>query len=309
MSDEIENAYRYCEKVTKLHAKSFYFAARFLPKIKQRAVFPIYAFCRHVDDEIDEITDGDEQKALRAVERWRQNLNSIYGESENAPAETENEGRMSTTEDRKQVFIAWRDLLSQYKIPQNLPLELIEGVVQDTRLKRYETFDELYVYCYRVASTVGLMSSEILGYADPVALDYAEAMGIGMQLTNILRDVKEDASMGRVYLPQEDLRKFGVAEEQIFENVVNADFVRLLKFQIARARDYYRKGEKGIGLLDRDARFTVLLAARVYAKILDEIERQNYDVFSRRAHTSKAQKMISIPKIWLEARRIRSFDG
>ena len=316
MPNEIEQAYRYCESVTRRHAKSFYFAARFLPKAKQSAVFPIYAFCRHVDDEIDEITDGDEARAVAAVERWRANLNFIYDEvsaskfqiadsrleSENQRPATEDQ--RPATEDQKLVFLAWRDLLTQYKIPQKLPLELIEGVVQDTFIKRYETFDELYVYCYRVASTVGLMSSEILGYSAPEALDYAEAMGIGMQLTNILRDIKEDAAMGRIYLPAEDLKRFGVTEEQIIENKLNADFVRLLKFEISRARDYYRKGERGIAMLEKDSRFTVLLAARVYAKILDEIERLNYDVFARRAHTSKAQKLISIPKIWMQARRM-----
>ncbi len=202
------------------------------------------------------------------------------------------------------VFLAWQDLLKTYKIPQNLPLELIEGVLMDTKIKRYETFDELYIYCYRVASTVGLMSSEILGYSDKKTLEYAEAMGIGMQLTNILRDVKEDALMNRIYLPQEDLKKFGVSEQQIFDNYFDENFERLMKFQIERARSFYRKGEKGIPLLEKDSRFTVLLAARIYGKILNEIEKQNYNVFVKRAHTSKRQKIFSIPKIWLEAKKL-----
>ena len=174
----------------------------------------------------------------------------------------------------------------------------------DTNVKRYETFDELYIYCYRVASTVGLMSSEILGYSDKKALEFAEAMGIGMQLTNILRDIKEDAAMNRIYLPQEDLKRFGVSEKQIFENKFDDDFEQLMKFQIERARSFYRKGEQGIPLLEKDSRFTVLLASRIYSKILDEIEKQNYDVFSKRAHTTKAQKIISIPKIWREAKKM-----
>ena len=294
---EIAEAYEYCESVTKFHAKSFYFAAKFLPKHKRKFVYPIYAFCRHVDDEIDEIEAGNETEAIAAVERWRRNLEKVYrGEVQTVNAENE-------SENLQMVFVAWRDLLAKYAIPQDLPLDLIKGVLSDTTTNRYETFDELYVYCYRVASTVGLMSSEILGYSDKIALRYAEAMGIAMQLTNILRDIKEDAAMNRIYLPQEDLRRFSVSEEQIFRGEMNDNFVELMKFQIERARDYYRKGEQGIRLLEKDSRFTVLLASRLYAKILDEIEKQNYNIYNKRAHTTKSRKFISIPKIWLEARK------
>ena len=293
---DLEKAYKYCESVTKLHAKSFYFAAKFLPKHKQKAVFPIYAFCRHVDDEVDEIAEIKGNDVVQAVEKWKAGLEEIY------EGKTNHEQR-TTNNEQNLVFTAWQDLLRTYKIRQNLPFELMQGVLMDTHIKRYETFDDLYVYCYRVASTVGLMSSEILGYSNKKALKYAEAMGIGMQLTNILRDIKEDAGMGRIYLPQEDLRKFDVAEEQIFANQFDKNFAEMMKFQVERARDFYREGEKGIRLLEKDSRFTVLLASRIYAKILDEIERQNYNVFNRRAHTSKTQKFLAMPKIWLESRR------
>jgi phytoene synthase len=296
ISNELEKAYKYCESITKKHAKSFYFAARFLPKHKQKAVYPIYAFCRKVDDEVDETAQENEREAVFAVENWESKLKEIY------KGDTSDE-RRTTNNEQNLILLAFKDLLETYKIPQNLPLELMQGVLMDTRIKRYETFAELYVYCYRVASTVGLMSSEILGYRDEKALEYAEAMGIGMQLTNILRDLKEDALKGRIYLPQEDLRKFGVEESLIFAGEMNENFVELMKFQIARARDFYIKGEKGIGLLEKDSRFTVLLASKVYAKILDEIEAQNYDVFKKRAHTTKTQKFLSMPRIWLEARK------
>lgn len=300
---ETEKAYKYCENVTKLHAKSFYFAAKFLPQPKQKAVYPIYAFCRHVDDEIDEIGDGDKRKAIKTVEKWQQQLEEVFaGERQKGNGKIEDQ--KSKIEDRNLVLLAWQDLLQTYQIPQNLPLELIQGVLMDTHAKRYETFDELYVYCYRVASTVGLMSSEILGYSDKIALEYAEAMGIGMQLTNILRDVKEDAAMGRIYLPQEDLQKFKVSEKQILDGKMSENFVDLMKFQIQRARDFYRRGELGIPLLERDSRFTVLLASRTYSRILDEIEKLGYNVFIKRAHTSRAQKILSIPKIWCAAKRM-----
>jgi phytoene synthase len=306
ISNELEKAYKYCEEVTKKHAKSFYFAARFLPKHKQKAVYPIYAFCRKVDDEIDETAEENEREAILAVENLGAKLNFIYEEEEKRRRGEKEINPQSNLSSSEYIFAAWQDLLKTYKIPQNLPLELMRGVVQDTRVKRYETFEELYVYCYRVASTVGLMSSEILGYQDKKALEYAEAMGIGMQLTNILRDVKEDAEKGRIYLPQEDLRKFGIVEAQIFAGEMDENFVRLMKFQISRARDFYRKGEKGISLLEKDSRFTVLLASRIYGKILDQIEAQNYNVFKRRASTTKAQKLLSMPRIWLEARKVRT---
>ena len=304
-SNEIEEAYRYCENITRRHAKSFYFAAKFLPKPKQKAVYPIYALCRHVDDEIDEITKGNESDAIRAVEKWHRKLEEVFeAKWQKAKGTGKNEDQKPKTKNQNLVLTAWRDLLEAHKIPQNLPLELMQGVLMDTHTKRYETFDELYVYCYRVASTVGLMSSEILGYSDKIALRYAKALGIAMQLTNILRDVKEDAAMGRIYLPQDELRKFKVSEEQILEGEVNNNFVEMMRFQIQRARDYYRTGEKGISLLEKDSRLTVLLASRIYAQILDKIERQNYDVFTRRAHTNFPQKIFSIPKIWREARNL-----
>ncbi len=297
MSNEFESAYKYCENVTRKHAKSFHFAAKFLPKPKQKAVYPIYAFCRHVDDAVDDAEISNEEKVVEAIEKWKVILDEIY-------QNVETKDQKPKTENQKLVLTAWQDLLKTHKISQSLPLELMQGVLMDTHTKRYETFDELYVYCYRVASTVGLMSSEILGYSDKIALCYAEALGIAMQLTNILRDLKEDAALGRVYLPQEDLRSFGVSEEQIFANEINDNFIEMMRFQIGRARDYYQTGELGIGLLEKDSRFTVLLASRIYAQILNEIEKQNYDVFKVRAHTTSSQKFFSIPKIWGEARKL-----
>lgn len=334
MSSEIAKAYKYCESVTKLHAKSFYFAAKFLSREKQPAIYALYALCRHVDDEVDEAEISGEAQVREAVERWKSKLETVYlnaemqrrGDAErmsvpsaaaggfgaaqnisqiNAERKLEIKDRKPETEDQTKVFIAWQDLLQTYKIPQDLPLELMKGVLMDTHINRYESFEELYVYCYRVASTVGLMSSEIFGYDGKETLDYAEALGIAMQLTNILRDVGEDAAMNRIYLPQEDLRRFDVSEAQIFDNHPNENFVRLLKFQIERARAFYRKSEKGIPLLHKDARFAVLLASRIYAKILNEIERQNYDVFTRRAHTTFGQKIFGLPRIWREAKKLK----
>lgn len=302
MSSRIETAYKYCESVTRTHAKSFYFAAKFLPKEKQRPIYALYALCRHVDDEVDEAEIRSENEAAEAVKLWEKQLNKVYaGDFEFEEKQTNGSDSAGEKKDAL-VLAAWRDLLTKYAVSQNLPFELMQGVLMDTYIKRYQTFDDLYLYCYRVASTVGLMSSEIFGYSAPETLEYAEALGIAMQLTNILRDIGEDAEMDRIYLPQEDLKKFGVTEEQILSKNFNENFVELMKFEIARAREFYRKAGKGIVFLEADTRFTVLLALRLYAKILDEIERQNYNVFARRAHTTKTQKILSIPAIWRELR-------
>ena len=299
-SEELENAYEYCRQVTRRHAKSFYFAAKFLPRKKQKPIYALYALCRHIDDEIDEAEIKNEAEAIRAVENWKSKLNKVFS----GVKISKNNSKPGELQIKNQDYVleAWQDLLQTYKIPQNLPLELIRGVLMDTHVKRFETFEELYVYCYRVASTVGLMSTEIFGYTEKKTLEYAEALGIAMQLTNILRDIKEDALMGRIYLPLEDLRKFNVTEKQIFACQFNGNFVELMKFQIERARFFYAKAERGIPLLEKDTRFTVLLACRLYAKILDKIEQQNYNVFTRRAHTNFNQKIRLLPKIWLQAR-------
>ena len=294
---EIERAYEYCKSVTKNHAKSFYFAAKFLPKRKQKPIYALYALCRHIDDEVDEAEISSESDAVAAVENWKRRLNLIY---QNGKLDSEN----IKTKDQNLVLLAWADLLKTYKIKQEFALDLMKGVLSDTHINRYETFDELYIYCYRVASTVGLMSSEIFGYKEEITLKYAEALGIAMQLTNILRDIKEDSAMNRIYLPLEDLKKFDVSENQIFAGEFDENFVNLMKFQIDRARKYYVEAEKGISLLEKDTRFTVLLASRLYEKILDEIENQNHNIFTGRAHTTKIQKISAIPKIWFEAGKI-----
>jgi phytoene synthase len=305
---DVENAYEYCESVTKEHAKSFYFAAKFQPRHKQRAVFAVYAFCRHVDDEVDESGFETEEQTVEAVQVWKARLDRVYeGETVNHSAEGDGEAG-SRERALGQVFSAWKDILRKYPIPREAALDLIKGVLMDTHKVRYSTFEELYVYCYRVASTVGLMSSEILGYSDRKALQHAEALGVAMQMTNILRDVREDAERGRIYLPMEDLAKFGITEEQIFDGRCDESFRNMMRFQIRRARELYAEGEKGISYLERDTRFTVLFASRIYARILDEIEALSYDVFSGRAHTTKRQKILSMPSIWLQARRIRDIS-
>ena len=312
-SAELGRAYEFCRAITKEHSKSFYFSANFLNPEKRQPIYALYALCRLIDDEVDQAEVQSETEAIAAVELWKMRLDEVYAESLASRESGESrvvsqntngfDSRLSTLDSRL-VMTAWRDMLRRYKIRQELPLELMRGVLMDTHIKRYQTWDELYVYCYRVASVVGLMSSEIFGYEEPETLTYAEALGIAMQLTNILRDVRDDAAMNRIYLPKEDLDRFGVSEDQIFRNDFDENFANLMRFEIARARDYYKQAELGIPLLNKDARFTVLLAARIYGKILNQIERQNCNVFAARAHTTKRQKIWAIPRIWLAARKM-----
>lgn len=286
--EAVERAYHYCQQTARVHAKSFYFSAGFLPRHKRRAIYAVYALCRHVDDAVDEVEAADKKEIIDTIEEWKERLDEVY------------RGRHIASP----VLVAWRDMLEQYPIKQELPLELMRGVLMDTHTKRYETWEELRVYCYRVASVVGLMSSEIFGYTMPETLAHAGALGYAMQLTNILRDIGEDARAGRIYLPQEDLRRFDYTEAELMRNEVNENFCRLMRFEIERARAFYREAERGIPLLDPDARFTVLLAARLYAKILNEIERNDYNVFTRRAHLSFRGKLRHIPRLWREARKL-----
>lgn len=281
-ADELERAYAYCRETTRRHAKSFYFSARFLPPEKRRAIYAVYALCRHIDDEVDEASVNDEAQARAAVERWRVELEKVYqGGTPDAP-----------------VLIAWRDMLAHYRIAPELPLELMRGVLMDTYQRRYASWEELRVYCYRVASVVGLMSAEIFGYERRETLRYAEALGLAMQLTNILRDVGEDLRMNRVYLPQDEMQRFGVTKETLQRGEVNEQFRNLMRFEISRARELYAEAELGIPLLHKDARFTVLLAARLYARILEEIERADFQVFTRRAHLNFGQKLSVLPRVW-----------
>ncbi len=295
-SDDIEAAYLYCRETTRTHAKSFYFCTQFLPRRKRRAIYAMYALCRHVDDAVDAIGAQDEAAAQQAIAVWHEELDAVYKGaplSSNALAPALNP-----------VLIAWRDMLRQYAIKQEWPLELMRGVLMDTHINRYETWEELRVYCYRVASVVGLMSSEIFGYTKPETLRYAEALGLAMQLTNILRDIGEDARMNRIYLPQEDMRRFDYTENELLRGEMSHNFRALMRFQIERARALYLEAEKGIALLNRDARFTVLLAARLYARILDAIEQNDYDVWTRRAHLSLTEKLRAAPRIWRESRKL-----
>ena len=197
------------------------------------------------------------------------------------------------------ILIAFSDVLNSNKISIELPLTLLDGVKMDLTKERYETFDELYEYSYKVASVVGLMTSEVFGYSDQKALNHAVELGIAMQLTNILRDIGEDLNRGRIYIPQEDLKTYGIDENELFDHNCSESFTQLMKFQIERARSYYHSSDQGIPMLNRDSRLPVILARENYSKILDKIEENQYQVFTKRAYLNSTEKFSILPKALL----------
>ncbi|MFO7847213.1 MAG: squalene/phytoene synthase family protein [Balneolaceae bacterium] len=283
----LQSAYSHCRRITRIHAKTFYMATRFLPNHKQRSIFAIYGLCRYLDDLVDEAEDLIENNEISHLEiderlkTFRKNLENTYrGVEQNDP-----------------ILIAFSDTLKRYHISLDLPLLLMEGVSMDLYKSRYESFNELYDYSYKVASVVGLMTSEVFGYSNRKALDYAVDLGIAMQITNILRDVGEDLKRDRIYLPSEELKRFNIRHDSLLRRDITPQFIEFMKFQIERARRYYKEADKGIAMLNSDSRLPVLLARENYCRILDKIEENNYDVFSQRAYLNSSEKLSILPKV------------
>jgi phytoene synthase len=268
---EVEQSYQLCRDITKTSSKTFYFASFFLPPDKRKAIWAIYAFCRTCDDIAD--TSELPERRLEKLDKWQHELVASFS------------GRPEQL-----MMVAVADTLRRYDISIQPAFQLLEGARRDITVRRYETYDELLDYCYLVASTVGLLVSPILGYA-PGALEYGVTLGRAMQLTNILRDVGEDARLGRIYLPIEDLRRFGYSEDQLLQGVLDANFIALMRFQIARVHELYRAAAPGIALLAPESRYTVRLALALYGRILGRIEANGYDVFTRRAYVPLRTKL------------------
>lgn len=279
--DLLARAYAHCEAVTAVHSKSFYLASGFLPVEKRRAVRALYAFCRVTDDMVDSPSAG---QAAR-LDAWRECILSSHPPEDDL------------------VGVAWTHTRCVYGIPMRYVEQLIDGVAQDLVPQRYETFDDLAAYAYGVASTVGLMSMYIIGCSSPEAIRYAIKLGVALQLTNILRDVAEDWRAGRLYLPAEDLARFGVDTEMIAQGYVCAAWRALMRFQIERNRRLYAEAMPGIAYLNADGRFAVSAAAELYQAILGEIERRQYDVFAGRASVSTWGKVARLPGIWWRSRQ------
>lgn len=279
----LQTAYKQAEKITSKYSKSFYFASAFLPEEKRSAVRALYAFCRIVDDIVDESTGmGCETR----LDYWRRMVET------------------ASFSDDDPVAPAWADTLTRYHIPRHYALQLINGVARDLIQTRYQTFEELTTYCYGVASTVGLMSIYIVGFHSSEAVPYAIKLGVALQMTNILRDVGEDYRSGRLYLPREELAFYGIRESDIAKGHVTDNWRQFMRFQIDRTRQLYDESWLGVKMLEREGQFAIGAASIFYQGILDEIEKNDYDVFSHRASLSTLRKVSRIPSMWLKLRTI-----
>lgn len=271
----LHNAYTLCNNLTRHHSKSFYWASALLPFAKRQAIRALYAFCRLSDDIVD---IGDNNKA-HALALWRHKALAPHALPDDP------------------VLLAWHDVRQRYRVPPRYMRQLLDGVARDLTPTHYATFADFADYAYGVASTVGLMSMYIIGYRSEEAIPYAIRLGVALQMTNVLRDVGADWQMGRLYLPQDELSAFGVSAETLAAGRVTPAWRELMRWQIARNRQLYAEAEPGIALLDPDGQFAIAAAARLYAAILQDIERNDYDVFSRRAFVSGWGKVRQLARL------------
>lgn len=291
----LENSYELCRQVTAEYAKTFYLGTQLMPEAKRRAIWAIYVWCRRTD----ELVDGPMAATTteETLDRWEEHLEALFA-----------------GHPRDDVDVAMVDTLGRFPLDIQPFRDMIAGQRMDLYRNRYQTFEELELYCYRVAGTVGLMSTAVMGVAPPVITPWnpnpeiiipnqeAIALGIANQLTNILRDVGEDARRGRIYLPLDDLALFNYTEEDLFKGIVDDRWQELMRFEIQRARKFYAEAEKGISVLSEEIRWPVWTALVLYRQILDEIERNEYDVFSKRAYVPKWRKMMALPVALLRAK-------
>ena len=278
MASDFDQAYDYCQRIAKTHAKNFYYAFRTLPPAKRRAIYAVYAFCRYCDDVADEDLPPDEKRRL-----LEQTRNRLYDQSLSS---------------QDPVFVALENVIQDFEIPRRYFEDVIQGVETDLEVSRFQTFDDLREYCYLVASTVGLICIEIFGYDDPVASEYAVDLGIAMQLTNVMRDVKEDADRDRIYLPLDDIDQFGYSEQDLMNGRNNDNFRSLMDFEAARARRYFDSGARLFPLLSRESRACAAVLHQLYSRILDRMESSGYDVFERRIGLSVGEKLLLVARLW-----------
>ena len=272
---------QYCQDKASASGSSFYFSFMFLPKDKRRAITALYAFCREVDDVVDECTD--ELVARTKLNWWREQLALIYSGKPQHP-----------------VAQALVPIVKRYNMPQEHLLEIIDGMEMDLNQLRYPDFKSLQLYCYRVASVVGLLAAEIFGYTDRRTLKYAHDLGIAFQLTNIIRDVGEDARRNRIYLPMDELQQFGVTAADILNSKETESFRKLMTFQIERAQRYYRQALENLPTVDRKSQRTGLIMAAIYQATLNEVMASGCHVLKERVSLSPMFKLWLSVRTWLK---------
>jgi phytoene synthase len=267
-------AAEYCRKLTERSKSNFYYAFLFLPPHKREALEAVYAYCRLVDDVVDE--DAPVEVKLAGIARWRRELDAVFGSAE-------------TTHPVAQKL---RQAVRRFPIRRQDMEAVIDGCAMDITESRYQSWEELRTYCYRVASAVGLMCIEIFGYQTPRAREYAVDLGIALQLTNILRDVAEDARRGRVYLPLEDLQLFGVDERELVDGTRSPGFLRLMRHEAQRARAHYVRARAAIGPAEKRQLVVAEIMGDIYHALLERLEEQEFDVFGERTTVTRGRKMV-----------------
>lgn len=281
----LDEAQQYCQQRTAASRSSFTASFRFLEPHRRLAMTAFYAFCREVDDIVDETRNP--HLARLKLDWWRGEVNALYGEQTTHPPS-------------HPISIALAATLSDFNLPRELFLEIIDGMEMDLDQARYEDFKALHLYCYRVASVVGLITAEIFGYQDRHTLKYAHDLGLAFQLTNIIRDVGEDARRGRIYLPMDELAQFQVSPDDLLARKVSDPLKRLMEFQIARAEQTYTQALAQLPLCDRKAQRPGLIMAAIYRALLDQIRQNGCQVLDRRASLSTSHKLWLIWRTYLQ---------
>ena len=281
-----QDGQRYCTALTKSSGSSFYYSFLFLPKERREAMYAVYAFCRDVDSIVDEPVPGSDPRKTLAARRAE--LAEIYRNSPLRP-----------TSFASPIMACLAKHIRRFNIPQAYFDEIISGVEMDLSVHRYQTFEELSTYCYRVASAVGLVCLRIFGALRPESEAYAINLGLAFQLTNILRDVKSDGARGRIYLPQEDLQRFHVSEQDILDRVYNARFRELMDFECRRAREYYDRAEDALTADERPMLLPAEIMRAIYHLILKQIETSQYQVFGPRISLPPWRRLAIAVKVWL----------
>ena len=270
------------QKVMKRSKTNFFYSSLFLNKVKREGLRSIYAFCRMTDDIVDDEGSSFEEKTEN-LRKWKERLNeSLY----------------SNTDD--DFFNILRIQIEKFRIPHKPFFDLIEGMKMDIVKNRYESFDELYRYCYCVASSVGLMSIEIFGYRNQCIKKYAEYLGVALQLTNILRDVQKDAANNRIYLPLEDMKRFNYSERELLSSVYNSNFMKLMEFEYKRAEEYYIKADSYLKREDKIYMVAARIMENIYFKLLKKIKSVKYNVFENNVRISKVNKFFSAYMIFIK---------
>ena len=273
---------QYCQDKAAHSGSSFYYSFLFLPPERRRAITALYAYCREVDDVVDECTDP--AVARTKLAWWRGEIAATFAGSAQHP-----------------VARALVPVVRAFNLPQQRFEDIIDGMEMDLRYNRYPDFPTLQSYCYRVAGVVGLMAAEIFGYHDSATLKYAENLGTAFQLTNIIRDVGEDARRGRVYLPLDELARFNISAAQVLHLQDSAALRRLIEFQIERAEDYYRVAFAMLPTQDRKAQRPGLVMAAIYRSVLDKIRNNGCKVLDRRTSLTPIRKLWIAWRTWLSA--------